>query len=125
MQVVLQLTTDLDGHCERDRNCLNSLLAAIVDELQLNKMNDENVYIRTKHREVQLVLMRLLSKSAEFFENFQSYQFFQFSSVNFCFYHFKTRVSFYWDCFFTLIVLRFFPLQIITLDSAMTDFHTV
>lgn len=64
-QVVLQLTTDLDGHCERDRAALNSLLAAVIIELQINKPITEDVCVRTKQREVQLVLMRLLSKNLE------------------------------------------------------------
>ncbi|KAJ8985586.1 hypothetical protein NQ317_015077 [Molorchus minor] len=61
LQVVLQLTTDLDGHLERDRACLNSLLAAIVKELELGKDDVEDICARTKQREVQLILMRLLS----------------------------------------------------------------
>ncbi|XP_074029001.1 E3 ubiquitin-protein ligase-like protein poe [Leptinotarsa decemlineata] len=61
LQVVLQLTTDLDGHCDRDRTCLNSLLLTIIAELQLNKDQVEDVCIRTKQKEVQLVLLRLLS----------------------------------------------------------------
>lgn len=62
LQVVLQLTTDLDGHSERDRACLNSLLAAVIVELQINKPITEDICVRTKQREVQLVLMRLLSE---------------------------------------------------------------
>ncbi|KAF5286898.1 hypothetical protein FQA39_LY00431 [Lamprigera yunnana] len=61
LQVVLQLTTDLDGQSERDRNCLNSLLAAFVVELEVNKPLNEDVSKRTKQREVQLIIMRLLS----------------------------------------------------------------
>ncbi|KAI4460353.1 e3 ubiquitin-protein ligase ubr4 [Holotrichia oblita] len=61
LQVVLQLTTDLDGHSERDKTCLNSLLTAVIVELQINTVNLENVCTRTKQREVQLVIMRLLS----------------------------------------------------------------
>lgn len=62
LQVVLQLTTDLDGHLERDKACLNALLHAIVIELQLNRTNiEEHICQRNKQREVQLVLMRLLS----------------------------------------------------------------
>lgn len=59
--MVLQLTTDLDGHSERDKTCLNSLLTAVIVELQINTVNFENVCTRTKQREVQLVIMRLLS----------------------------------------------------------------
>lgn len=62
LQVVLQLTTDLDGQYERDRNCLNSLLSAIVGELQFTKITHENICLRTTQREVDLILMRLLSK---------------------------------------------------------------
>ncbi|KAG5896473.1 hypothetical protein JTB14_005854 [Gonioctena quinquepunctata] len=61
LQVVLQLTSDLDGHCERDRACLNSLLSTIVVELQLDKDQVEDVCTRTKQKEVQLILLRLLS----------------------------------------------------------------
>lgn len=60
--MVLQLTSDLDGHSERDKTCLNNLLAAIIVELQIGKPITENVAVRNKQREVQLVLMRLLSK---------------------------------------------------------------
>lgn len=61
LQVVLQLTLDLDGHLERDRACLNSLLSTILNELQLNTP-DISCYIRRdKQKEVQLILMRLLS----------------------------------------------------------------
>lgn len=62
LQVVLQLTTDLDGHSDRDKACLNSLLAAIIVELQIQKPASENISARTQQREVQLVFMRLLSK---------------------------------------------------------------
>lgn len=59
---MLQLTYDLDEHSERDKTCLNALLAAVIVELQINKPITEDVRVRTKQREVQLVLMRLLSK---------------------------------------------------------------
>lgn len=62
LQVVLQLTTDLDGHSDRDKACLNSLLAAIIVELQIQKPTIENIAVRTQQREIQLVFMRLLSK---------------------------------------------------------------
>lgn len=62
LQVVLQLTTDLDGHSDRDKACLNSLLAAIIVELQIQKPTVENIPVRTRQRETQLVFMRLLSK---------------------------------------------------------------
>ncbi|KAF5296758.1 hypothetical protein FQR65_LT10159 [Abscondita terminalis] len=61
LQVVLQLTTDLDGQTERDRNCLNSLLTAFIVELEVNKPIKEDVSKRSKQREVQLIIMRLLS----------------------------------------------------------------
>lgn len=60
-QVILQLTNDLDGHLERDKACLNALLHAIVVELQITKPNLENICERNNQREVQLVIMRLLS----------------------------------------------------------------
>ncbi|RZB39229.1 zf-UBR domain containing protein [Asbolus verrucosus] len=61
LQVVLQLTSDLDGHSERDRSCFNSLLAAIIIELQLNRPNIKDICTRSNQKEVQLVLMKLLS----------------------------------------------------------------
>ncbi|KAB0801611.1 hypothetical protein PPYR_03797 [Photinus pyralis] len=61
LQVVLQLTTDLDGQVERDRNCLNGLLTAFIVELEVNKPMKEDVSKRTTQREVQLIIMRLLS----------------------------------------------------------------
>ncbi|KAL3276929.1 hypothetical protein HHI36_012295 [Cryptolaemus montrouzieri] len=61
LQVVLQLTFDLDGHSERDRACLNSLLSAVLNELELNMPNVSDYINRDKQKEVQLVLMRLLS----------------------------------------------------------------
>ncbi|XP_008200345.2 E3 ubiquitin-protein ligase UBR4 isoform X1 [Tribolium castaneum] len=61
LQVVLQLTSDLDGHSERDRACFNSLLTAILIELQLRTPNVDDICARTNQKEVQLVLMKLLS----------------------------------------------------------------
>ncbi|CAG9835872.1 unnamed protein product [Diabrotica balteata] len=61
LQVVLQLTADIDGHSERDRVCLNSLLTTIISELQLTNDNFADVCTRTTQREVQLILLRLLS----------------------------------------------------------------
>ncbi|XP_022919909.2 E3 ubiquitin-protein ligase UBR4 isoform X2 [Onthophagus taurus] len=61
LQVVLQLTTDLDAHSDRDKNCLNSLLTAIIQELEINMVSTVNVRVRTSQRELQLVIMRLLS----------------------------------------------------------------
>lgn len=60
LQVVLQLSGDLDGHSERDRTCFHSLLTAVIIELQLNQSNTD-VCQRTNEKEVQLVLMKLLS----------------------------------------------------------------
>ncbi|XP_056641011.1 E3 ubiquitin-protein ligase UBR4 isoform X2 [Diorhabda sublineata] len=61
LQVVLQLTSDIDGHCERDRTCLNALLSTIINELQLTNDNFVDICTRTKQREVQLILLRLIS----------------------------------------------------------------
>lgn len=56
------LTSDLDSEEERDRVCLENLLSAVIGELQMNQPDTTDICKRTKQREVQLVIMRLLSK---------------------------------------------------------------
>ncbi|KAJ8682718.1 hypothetical protein QAD02_018510 [Eretmocerus hayati] len=60
MQVILMLTSDLDGQDERDRTCFAKLLNLFVKELEMDKP-DVQVCSRTNKREVRLVIMRLLS----------------------------------------------------------------
>ncbi|KAL1138884.1 hypothetical protein AAG570_008946, partial [Ranatra chinensis] len=61
MQVVLMLTSDLDGEEERGRACLESLLNAVLSLLAMNNPDTHEICNRNPHREVQLVIMRLLS----------------------------------------------------------------
>ncbi|KAK7862494.1 hypothetical protein R5R35_005919 [Gryllus longicercus] len=61
MQVLLMLTSDLDGEEEKDRICLENLLHTVVGELHMKEPNTNNICERTKEREVHLVIMRLLS----------------------------------------------------------------
>ncbi|XP_075228020.1 E3 ubiquitin-protein ligase-like protein poe isoform X3 [Lycorma delicatula] len=61
MQVLLMLSSDLDGDEERDRSCLESLLNAIIGELSMQQPDITNICQRTPQREVHLVIMRLLS----------------------------------------------------------------
>ncbi|XP_034944940.1 E3 ubiquitin-protein ligase UBR4 isoform X2 [Chelonus insularis] len=60
MQVLLMLTSDLDGQEERDRTCIENLLQVLVDELNMGKPDTTDVSKRTKKREVHLVIMRFL-----------------------------------------------------------------
>ncbi|XP_054271979.1 E3 ubiquitin-protein ligase UBR4-like isoform X4 [Macrosteles quadrilineatus] len=61
MQVVLMLTSDLDGNEERDRACLENLLTAVIGELSMRSPDMSDVCKRTPQREVHLVIMRLIS----------------------------------------------------------------
>jgi E3 ubiquitin-protein ligase UBR4 len=56
------LTSDLDGEEEKDRACLESLLAAIISDLCMKQPDINNICERNKQREVHLVIMRLLSE---------------------------------------------------------------
>lgn len=56
------LTSDLDGEEERGRICLENLLSAILSLLSINNPDLTNISSRNLHREVQIVVMRLLSK---------------------------------------------------------------
>lgn len=61
MQVLLMLTSDLDGQDERDRNSVERLLNVLVNELNMDSPDINDINIRTNKREVHLVIMRLLS----------------------------------------------------------------
>ena len=65
MQVLLMLSTDLDGGDERDSAALDNLLMALVDEVQSDKEKNgpASPSERSSHREFQLVVLRLLSVS--------------------------------------------------------------
>ena len=65
MQVLLMLSTDLDGGDERDSAALDNLLMALVDEVQSDKEKNgpASSSERSSHREFQLVVLRLLSVS--------------------------------------------------------------
>lgn len=56
------LTSDLDGEEERGKICLENLISAILSLLKLNSPDLEVICARNSQREVQLVVMRLLSK---------------------------------------------------------------
>ncbi|XP_035739496.1 protein purity of essence-like isoform X1 [Vespa mandarinia] len=61
MQVILMLTSDLDGQDERDRACVERLIHMLVKELEMDKPDTNNICQRTNKKEVHLVIMRLLS----------------------------------------------------------------
>ncbi|KAK2587956.1 hypothetical protein KPH14_004040 [Odynerus spinipes] len=61
MQVILMLTSDLDGQDERDRACVERLIHMLVKELEMDKPDITNICQRTNKKEVHLVIMRLLS----------------------------------------------------------------
>ncbi|CAB0040844.1 unnamed protein product, partial [Trichogramma brassicae] len=61
MQVLLMLTSDLDGQDERDQTCFEKLLNYFVKELNLENPVVTDVCQRSSKRETHLVIMRLLS----------------------------------------------------------------
>ncbi|XP_011314104.1 protein purity of essence isoform X2 [Fopius arisanus] len=61
MQVVLMLTSDLDGSDERDRSCIEKLLNILIKQLEMDTTDTTDINKRTDKREVHLVIMRLLS----------------------------------------------------------------
>ncbi|XP_031787712.1 protein purity of essence isoform X2 [Nasonia vitripennis] len=61
MQVILMLTSDLDGQDERDKTCFANLLNLFVKELNMETPDVADICARTNKREVHLVIMRLLS----------------------------------------------------------------
>uniref|UniRef100_A0A673KP75 E3 ubiquitin-protein ligase UBR4 n=1 Tax=Sinocyclocheilus rhinocerous TaxID=307959 RepID=A0A673KP75_9TELE len=61
MQVILMLTTDLDGEDEKDKGALDDLLAQLIAELCMHKKDVSKKNERSSINEVHLVIMRLLS----------------------------------------------------------------
>ncbi|XP_052093919.1 E3 ubiquitin-protein ligase UBR4-like [Mytilus californianus] len=61
MQVLLMLTSDLDSEEEKDKAALDTLLTALIKELDLFGQEKENVACRNQSYEFKLVLLRLLS----------------------------------------------------------------
>lgn len=61
------LTSDLDGNDTRDRASLDAVLSALVTQLNMSSFDLSTVAERTPSREVQLVVMRLLSKTFFFY----------------------------------------------------------
>ncbi|KAJ6631770.1 Protein purity of essence [Pseudolycoriella hygida] len=61
MQVILMLTSDLDGNQEMDRNVLSKLLSALIDRLEITPSAEPNqMALRSPKTEVQLVILRLV-----------------------------------------------------------------
>ncbi|KAJ8780846.1 hypothetical protein J1605_000889 [Eschrichtius robustus] len=61
MQVILMLTTDLDGEDEKDKGALDNLLSQLIAELGMDKKDVSKKNERSALNEVHLVVMRLLS----------------------------------------------------------------
>ncbi|XP_057678820.1 E3 ubiquitin-protein ligase UBR4 isoform X1 [Corythoichthys intestinalis] len=61
MQVILMLTSDLDGEDEKDKGALDDLLAQLIAELGMHKKDVAKKNDRCAMNEVHLVIMRLLS----------------------------------------------------------------
>ncbi|KFO19168.1 E3 ubiquitin-protein ligase UBR4 [Fukomys damarensis] len=61
MQVILMLTTDLDGEDEKDKGALDNLLSQLIAELGMDKKDVSKKNERNALNEVHLVVMRLLS----------------------------------------------------------------
>lgn len=61
MQVVLMLTSDLVGEEEKDCAALSKLLPTLVTALDMNNKDISKIAERTPSREVNLIVMRLLS----------------------------------------------------------------
>lgn len=65
--MVSQLTSDLDGSCDRDKACLNSLLSALSDELQFtNESFQTSICKRSTTGEVHVLLLKLICKDTVF-----------------------------------------------------------
>lgn len=62
MQVILMLTSDLDGDEESDQLVLQKLLAALIDRMEIAPGNTQSPDLSTRSRktEVKLVILRLL-----------------------------------------------------------------
>lgn len=61
MQVILMLTSDLSGDEEKDCAALAKLLPALINVLDINSKDISKIAERTSKREVNLIVMRLLS----------------------------------------------------------------
>lgn len=61
MQVILMLTTDLDGSQEQEKNIMNKLLTACVERLEMNPPTQASELAkRSGKSEVQLILLRFV-----------------------------------------------------------------
>uniref|UniRef100_A0A182YND8 Uncharacterized protein n=1 Tax=Anopheles stephensi TaxID=30069 RepID=A0A182YND8_ANOST len=60
MQVILMLTSDLDGTQEPDQQVLTRLLQALIDRLEISSTKIYQMANRTAKTEVQLVILRLI-----------------------------------------------------------------
>uniref|UniRef100_A0A182JT95 UBR-type domain-containing protein n=1 Tax=Anopheles christyi TaxID=43041 RepID=A0A182JT95_9DIPT len=60
MQVILMLTSDLDGTQEADQQALSLLLQALIDRLEIQSTKIYEMSNRTPKTEVQLVVLRLI-----------------------------------------------------------------
>lgn len=72
------LTSDLDGTDTRDRASLDAVLSALVTQLNMSSFDLSTVSERTSCKEVQLVVMRLLSKNY-FLQLLHAYLYFTFT----------------------------------------------
>lgn len=61
MQVILMLTSDLDGEQENDQAVMQKLLSALIDRLEITPSSQAaNLASRTPKTEIQLVILRML-----------------------------------------------------------------
>lgn len=60
MQVILMLTSDLDGSQEADQQVMNRLLQALIDRLEIPATKTYQMSNRTSKTEVQLIILRLV-----------------------------------------------------------------
>lgn len=61
MQVILMLTSDLDGSQETDQSVMNKLLSALIERLEITPSTQaSNLSSRTPKTEIQLVILRML-----------------------------------------------------------------
>lgn len=60
MQVILMLTSDLDGSQEADQQVMNRLLQALIDRLEIPTTKTYQMSNRTSKTEVQLIILRLV-----------------------------------------------------------------
>ncbi|CAH1787172.1 unnamed protein product, partial [Owenia fusiformis] len=61
MQVLLMLTSDLDSEEQKDKATLDTLLTALLREMEISRKELSGVSCRTHRHEFQLIVMRLLS----------------------------------------------------------------